>query len=304
MGRCGLVCDNVLSFEVVTADGTVRTADNENEPDLYWPLRGGGGNFGVVTSMKYRLYPIRTVLSGMIVHPLESGREVLRFYREFVAGIPDELVVYAAALTTPDGFQALALIPCYCGDDLEEGAKLLAPLRQFGSPVADTLGAMPYLALQQMLDGAAPYGIHSYWKSNFLESLTDNAVGTFVSWMLRCSSPLTLGVLEHCHGQVQRVPENATAIGLRKASFDLVILSLWNTGAAEPHIAWTREFWGAMQPWSAGLVYVNGLDADDRGRIRESYGANYPRLAAIKQQYDPTNLFRVNQNVRPARAAG
>src|SRR5437868_8916412 len=144
-GRCGFVCDNVLSFEVVTADGTVVTASAIDHPDLYWALRGGGGNFGVVTSFEFQLYPISTVISGLVLHPLERGADVLRFYREYVSSAPDELTVYAAALTTPDGFAALALAPCYCGNDLEEGARLLEPLRKFGSPVADLVAPMPYV---------------------------------------------------------------------------------------------------------------------------------------------------------------
>jgi FAD/FMN-containing dehydrogenase len=302
-GRCGFVCDNVLSFEVVTADGNVRTASADEHPDLYWALRGGGGNFGVVTSFEYRLYPIGTVISGLLVHPLERGADVLRFYREYVASAPDEVTVYAGALTTPDGFEALALVPCYCGDDLEEGARLLAPLRKFGPPVADLVAPMPYVAMQQIMDAACPSGIHSYWKSNFLRALTDEAIETFVSHARARTSPRTIAIIEHYHGQALRVPPSATAFGLRTEMFDLVILTMWEGGDPERHIQWTRTFWNAMKPSSAGTVYVNALSVGDENRIREAYGANYERLAEIKTKYDASNVFRVNQNIRPLAAA-
>jgi FAD/FMN-containing dehydrogenase len=303
MGRFGLSCDNVLSFEVITADGFLRTASSDENPDLYWALRGGSGNFGAVTSMLYQLHPVSQVLCGMILYPLPQGRDVIRNYRDIADQIPDELTVYTAAITTPEGFQALAVIPCYSGDDLESGARVIEPLRRFGSPVADTVGPMPYLAVQQMLDAAAPYGIHSYWKGNFVRELSDEVIGIFVDHCLQVSSPRTISLLEHCHGAVQRVAADATAIGLRGERFDYIVVSLWEGGNPDPHIKWTREFSDAMKPYSSGLAYVNGLSADDSGRIREAYGRNYDRLAQIKQRYDPDNLFRSNQNIRPAAAA-
>jgi hypothetical protein len=304
MGRCGLACDNVLSAQIVTADSAIRTASADENPDLYWALRGGGGNFGAVVSMEYQLYPIATVLGGMLLHPLERAGEALRLYRDFVANAPDELTVYAGVLTTPDGFQALAFVLCYCGDNLEEGARLLAPLREFGPPVADLVGPMPYPALQQMLDPAAPFGIHSYWKSNFMNSLSDDAIEIFVSYARSRTSPRTICILEHCHGQAQRVAPETTAVSLRTEMLDLVILALWDGGDATPHIEWARQFWNAMQPYSAGSVYVNTLTADEGSRIPEAYGPNYNRLAEVKAKYDPSNLFRVNHNIRPAKAAG
>jgi FAD/FMN-containing dehydrogenase len=303
MGRCGLVCDNVLSFEVVTADGEVRRASAEEHPDLYWALRGGGGNFGAVTSIQYRLYPIQRVLAGHLIHPIERGGEVLRFYRDFAAAAPDELTIYASSLVLPDGFQVLAITPCYCGDNLEEGARLMEPLRKFGPPVADTVAPMPYTALQQMLDAAAPYGIRSYWKSNFLQTLDDNAIDTYVSFARSRTSPHAGFILEHCHGAVQRVAADATAVSLRDHTFNLVILTMWQDADDARHIDFTRRFYDAMQPYSAGSVYVNALSADDGGRVREAYGPNYSRLAEIKAKYDPTNLFRLNNNIRPAAAA-
>jgi FAD/FMN-containing dehydrogenase len=303
MGRCGLACDNVLSAQIVTADGKVVTASADEHPDLYWALRGGGGNFGVVISLEYKLYPITTVLSGLILHPLERGTEVLRFFRDFIVNAPDELTVYAGVLTTPDGFEALALIPCYCGDSLDEGARVLAPLREFGAPVGDMVGPMGYASMQQMLDPAVPYGIHSYWKSNFMRTLSDEAIETFVSYGRSRTSQRTICILEHCHGKAQRVAPEETAVALRREMLDLVILSLWESGDPAPHVEWTRQFWTAMQPHSAGSVYVNALSADESSRIAEAYGPNYSRLAEVKAKYDPVNLFRVNHNIRPAKAA-
>lgn len=303
MGRCGLACDNVLSAQIVTADGKVLTASAIEHSDLYWAPRGGGGNFGAVVSFEYQLYPITTVLSGLILHPLERGAEALRFYRDFIVSAPDELTVYAGVLTTPDGFQALALIPCYCGDNLDEGDRVLAPLRKFGPPVADMVGPMPYRSMQQMLDPAVPYGIHSYWKSNFMAALSDEAIETFVSYSRSRTSQRTLCILEHCHGQAQRVAPQETAVAMRREMLDLVILTLWEGGDPAPHVEWTRQFWTAMQPYSAGSVYVNTLSADESSRISEAYGPNYGRLAEVKAKYDPANLFRVNHNIRPAKAA-
>jgi FAD/FMN-containing dehydrogenase len=299
MGRFGLACDNVISFQVVVADGSVRTASADENPDLYWALRGGGGNFGVVVSFEYQLYPITTVLAGMLVHPLEQAGEALRFYRDYIENVPDELTVYAGVLTTPEGFDVLAFVPCYCGDNLDIGSGLLEPLRKFGPPIADTVGAMPYLTLQRMLDPALRYGIHSYWKSNFVQTLSDGAIDTFVSHARSRTSPRTICIFEHSHGKVHRVPPEATAMSLRKHRLAMHLLAVWEGGEPEPHIRWTRQFWSAMQPYSAGSVYVNSLAVDDSDRIPEAYGLNYQRLREIKTKYDPSNVFRVNHNIRP-----
>lgn len=210
MGRCGLVCDNTLSYDVVLATGELIRASASEHTDLFWALKGGGGNFGVVTSITYRMYSITTVISGMVLHPLAASRDVLRFYRDFtMAGLPDELIVYAAALTTPDGHPVLALIPVWCGD-LAEGERVLDPLRKFGSPIADFIGRMPYPAMQQMLDGAVPFGFRSYWKSRFLRDLPDEAIDTFLEFAQSRTSPRSLAILEHAHGAVSRVADDAT----------------------------------------------------------------------------------------------
>jgi FAD/FMN-containing dehydrogenase len=301
MGQCRLVCDNTLSYEVVVASGELIRATADENADLFWALKGGGGNFGVVTSITYRMYPIKTVISGMVLHPLAHAREVLTFYRDFViSGLPDELIVYAAALSTPDGHPVIALLPAWCGSDLAEGERLLEPLRKFGSPIADLVSRMPYPAMQEMIDGVAPFGRRSYWKSRFLHDLPDAAIETFVGFAESRTSFHSLAVLEHSHGASSRVAPNATAFPARTAPFDLVLISQWSTAEEDArHIEWTREFHSAMQPWSAGSVYVNGLDQDDAARVPEAYGANYTRLGTIKAAYDPDNRFRRNQNIPP-----
>jgi FAD/FMN-containing dehydrogenase len=307
MGQCGLSCDNTLAYDVVTADGEKITASAGEHQDLFWALKGGGGNFGVVTSITYRLYPVTEVISGMIVHPLSRAREALAFYRDFVsAGLPDELVVYASAITTPEGVPVIAIIPAYTGKDLDEGERLLAPLRAFGPPVADSVQRMPYLAMQSMIDPACPYGVmRSYWKSHFLSALPDTAIETFVQHAERCTSPRTFSIIEHAHGAVARVAPDATAFPIREHQFNLVVLTLWEDASDDARqIAWTRAFYGAMQPWSAALVYVNALSDDDGGRVAEAYGLNFQRLADVKAKYDPGNMFRRNQNVPPARVSG
>jgi len=300
MGRCGLVCDNTLSYDAVVASGELIRVSPHEHADLFWALKGGGGNFGVVTSITYRMYPVSTVISGMVLHPLAHAREVLKFYRDFVmSGLPDELTVYAAALSTPDGQPVVALIPAWCGENPAEGERLLDPLRKFGSPIADLIGSMPYPAMQQMLDAVAPFGLRSYWKSSFLRDLPDVAIDTFVQFAESGTSPRSLAILEHAHGAVTRVKVDATAFPTRSAPFDLVLISVWNeAGEDARHIDWTRRFHSAMQPWSAGSVYVNSLDQDDADRVPEAYAQNYAKLSALKAAYDPDNRFRRNQNIR------
>ena len=301
MGMCGLVCDNTLSYDVAVAGGELIRASADEHADLFWALKGGGGNFGVVTSITYRMYPITTVISGMLLHPLAQAREVLKFYRDFVtSGLPDELIVYAAALSTPDGHSVIALIPAWCGNSLAEGERALDPLRKFGSPIADLITRMPYPAMQQMVDGAAPFGLRSYWKSRFLRSLPDVAIETFVEFAETRTSPRSLVVLEHSHGAVSRVNPVATAFPSRNDPFDLVLISAWtDPGEDTRHIGWTRRFHSAMDPWSAGSVYVNSLDQDDALRVAEAYNQNYARLSEVKASYDPENRFRRNQNILP-----
>jgi len=306
MGRCGLACDNTIAYTLITANGDAISASAKEHPELFWALKGGGGNFGVVTSFTFRLHVVTTVISGMILHPFARARDVLRHYRDFVqGGLPDELTVYATALTGPDGDSLLGLTPAYSGPNLDEGERLLAPLRAFGSPVADLVARMPYRAMQQIFDAGAPFGIRSYWKSTFLEALPDDAIDTFVECAAARVSPRTVVKLEHVHGAAARVAPDATAFPARRHAFNFVVLSLWDEAKDDArNVAWTRAFAGAMQPWSARLVYVNTLGDDEGDRVRDAYGENYARLAQVKATYDPANRFRRNHNILPLSTAG
>jgi FAD/FMN-containing dehydrogenase len=301
MGQYGMTCDNLLSVDIVTADGQFLTASPTEHPDLFWALRGGGGNFGVVTSFEYQLHPVGSVLAGMLLHPLASAREVLRFYREFTAAAPDELTAYAGLLTAPDGTPMVAIILCYCGS-LAEGERLVEPLRRFGPPAADLLRPMAYVELQSMLDAAFPPGLQSYWKANQMGELSDAAIDAIVAHAATVSSPMSAILIEHHHGAMSRVTPNTTAFAHRRAPYDFIIFSVWPDRAEnDRHIRWTREFWQAMRPFFADGVYMNAL-SDDEGvdRIRAAYGTSYERLVAVKNQYDPANFFRVNQNIAPS----
>ncbi|MDP8924398.1 MAG: FAD-binding oxidoreductase [Chloroflexota bacterium] len=302
--KYGLAVDNLLSADVVTAGGRLLHASADEHPDLFWALRGAGANFGVVTSFEYRLHPVGpTILGGMVLHPLDQVREVLRFYREFIAGAPDELTTYAAILTDPDGIQVAGLALCYSGN-LTEGERAVAPLRAFGSPIADMVDRMPYLAQQALLGMGFPYGRQNYWQSGLTRTLTDDAIEAIVDYAPSVPSPFTAIVLAANAGAVGRVDPGETAYYHRAAPYNFMILSAWESPVeTERNVRWTREFFAAVRPQLSGGVYVNDLnDPREEGdaRVREAYGANYSRLAAIKATYDPTNVFRANQNIRPS----
>jgi FAD binding domain/Berberine and berberine like len=300
-GRFGLACDSLISADVVTAEAEfLRASERENE-DLFWGLRGGGGNFGIVTSFEYRLHPLGPVLAGPVFHPAARAREVLRFYREFTAGEPDELTTYAGLLTGPDGTPLVGIVVCYSGP-LEQGEKLVEPVRKFGPPVADHIGPMPYRAAQQMFDAAFPHGRYNYWKSSLAPQLDDALIEVVVEQMARVPSPYSAVMLEHYHGAYSRPRPSDTAYRHRAATYDVVIIANWPERAdTERNVAWTRDLFRAVQAClPGGGVYVNFLDGDEgTERIRAAYGDNYDRLVALKRKYDPTNFFRMNQNIRP-----
>ena len=303
MGSYGLSCDNLLSVDVVTADGRLLQASATENPDLFWGVRGGGGNFGVVTSFEYQLHAVGQVLGGMVIHPVERARDVLKFYREFTRTAPDALTSMAVCLTSPEGAPVVALLVCYNGP-LAEGEKVLQPLRAFGPPVADHIGPMAYTALQNMLEAGFPAGLQNYWKSNFLQDLSDDAIAVMVDGFAQMPAPTSALAIEHISGAVSRVSEDATAFTHRQAPYNLLIVGIWpDLANNDTNIRWVRQTWDAMQPFSSGGVYVNYLgQAADEGaeRIKEAYGvAKYERLLALKKQYDPTNLFRLNQNINP-----
>ncbi|OWJ60807.1 FAD-binding oxidoreductase [Inquilinus limosus] len=298
----GLTCDNLLSAEVVTAEGEVVTADAGSHPDLFWGLRGGGGNFGIVTSFLFRAHPVATVLGGLVVYPREVAAEFLRHYREVMATAPDELTAYAGLISTPDGAPATAVVLCYSGDDLAAGERAVRPLRSFGTPLLDAVQPMPFLAMQSILDGAFPDRAHNYWKSTFLTALTDAAIDTIVEHGNRAGSPLS-GVVVECYGGAySRVGATDTAYGQRQSVFNLGITAQWLDPAdGDRHIAWARAAWEAMQPYSSGGGFLNFIDNEPAEVIRAAFGPNYDRLAAVKAKYDPDNFFSLNQNVPPAR---
>jgi FAD/FMN-containing dehydrogenase len=299
-GKHGLSCDNLLSADIVTADGKLLTASAEQNPDLFWGLRGGGGNFGVVTSFEYKLHPVGPVLAGMVVHPMDKAREVLRFYREFCRACPDELVAAAALMTSPDGDPVAVIVAAYIGD-LAEGERAVAPVRKFAAPLADTIAPTTYVALNSLFDAAFPYGgVQRYWKSSFLKELPDEMLDIMIARTAKFLSPMSNVLFFHVHGAAARVDCDATAFGQRADQWDYDVISQWTDGAGAGHIEWTRAFWNAVEPFASGGVYVNHLDAEEgTTRIRAAYRHGYDRLVALKNRYDPTNLFRLNQNIKP-----
>jgi len=296
MNKYGLACDNLLSADVVTADGRFLTASADENQDLFWGLRGGGGNFGVVTSFEYRLHPLTQVLAGTLTWPLGKAEKVLQFFGEFTRDAPDEVAAIASISAEPHGAPAVGIDVCYAGP-LGEAERVLAPLRGFGSPATDNIGEMSYPRLQ---DSKAPWGLYNYWRSGFLRDLSDDAVETVAAHSKAIPSSLSeVNVWSH-HGAVNRVKPDATAFSHRGVRFNLEILSIWREPAeSEKNLAWNRAFWSAMEPFLASRVYVNFLGSGEEVRIRAAYGENYERLVALKTKYDPTNLFRVNQNIKP-----
>ncbi|MGH9530871.1 MAG: FAD-binding oxidoreductase [Terriglobales bacterium] len=298
MGKYGLACDNLISADVVTAEGRLLTASATQNDDLFWGLRGAGGNFGVVTSLEYRLYEVGPVLGGGVFYPAEKTREVLRFYRDFIPSAPEELSTQAAAVTLPDVGRMVGIAGCYCGP-IAEGEKLLKPLRTFGPPAVDLFAPIPYVQLQSMLDPFFPPGRHAYTKANFLNELSDGAIDAFAAYAT-APSPYTSGVLEHLGGAFSRVPPAETAFAHRTYPYNFSIWANWVDAAdTEKNIRWSRDFWDAMRPFMGAGAYVNYLEDEADPRVREAYGPNYERLVALKSRYDPTNFFRMNHNIRP-----
>jgi FAD/FMN-containing dehydrogenase len=311
MRKYGATVDNLLSADLVTAGRQVVTASEEHNADLFWAIRGGGGNFGIVTSFEYRLHAVGpTVLAGPIFHPLERAPEALRFYREFAAAAPDELTtIFELSVAQPlpflpaevHGKPILMVGACYAGAP-KEGLEVVRPLKEFGDPIADLLEPKPYLALQSMFDPFVPHGWHRYWKSVELPPLTDDAIDTLVEHASEQTSPNSYCIVFQLGGAVSRVKESDTAYSQRDAAYNVNINAVWtpeDTGG-ERHIAWANDFFDAMQPHARGRVYVNFLGDEGAERVRAAYGPErYGRLMELKRTYDPTNLFRVNQNIEP-----
>jgi FAD/FMN-containing dehydrogenase len=297
----GLTCDNLLAADVVTADGQLRHASLDTNPDLFWALRGGGGNFGVVTAFQYQLHAVSTILGGLVIHPRSAARDVIRFHRDFITSAPEELTSYVGLITAPDGSPVVALASCYCGD-LQEGARVLRPLRAFGSPLVDGMQAMPYTGMQGLFGPAFPWNNRNYWKSSYLREFPDAAIDAVVDYANQSHSALSAIVIEYYGGAVSRVAAEATAFAHREANFNILILGQWREAAEDAlHVQWARDCWQAITPWTSNAVYMNALSAgEDPQAVRAAYGTNYARLAAVKAQLDPQNLFRMNQNITPA----
>jgi len=301
-GKHGLSIDNLLSAEVVTADGQLRRASAEENPDLFWAVRGGGGNFGVVTAFEYQLHPVGEVLGGMVIYPLDQAAAMLRFYRDLCPTIPDEAEAYAALLTSPEGVPVAALLLGYNGP-VEQGEKVLAAARRFGTPLADTVAPMAYGARQSMLDVPfAEHGLHRYWRSAFTEHLSDALIDELVAAAATFSSPLSSLILFYLHGAAVRVPAAKTAFSARRAQWDFDAIGQWSEGAqSATHIAWVRDGWKRLEAHLKGSVYINHVATDDLPeKVRASFGDNYQRLRQLKARFDPANLFRMNANIPPA----
>jgi hypothetical protein len=301
MGKHGLTVDNLISADVITADGTFLQASETNNPDLFWALRGGGGNFGVVTSFEYRLHPVTRVLGGLVLYSLEQAPSVLRFYREFCRTLPDEAEAFAALLTAPQGMPVVALLLGYNGS-IAEGEEVLGPARRFGTPIADLVGPMPYVARQTILDAPnAEHGLHRYWRSAFADQISDDLIDALAEGAATFTSPLSALILFYVHGAATRPGPTETAFAARQPQWDFDAIGQWSDAASsDQHIRWLRALWTRLEPHLLGKVYTNHIAAEDRPEtIRASFGGNYARLQQIKAIYDPTNIFRMNANISP-----
>lgn len=309
----GFTCDNLRSVDLVTANGELVTASETENFDLFWGVRGGGGNFGIVTSFEYDLHPVGPeVIGGVIIYPLDAARDVLQFYRKFTASAPNELgsmAVFRLAPAAPfipeemHGKPVIGIVICYAGD-IEEGKRVVQPLKDYGEPIVDAIKPKSYTEQNTMLDAGQPAGLQYYWKNEYLDQISDDAIDTCISYAACMTSPHTRVALFHLGGTVQKIDEAAMAVSHRDAEYILAINTGWkNPEENTTQVQWTRDFWTAMQPFSVGGVYVNFLSEDDgQDRVKAAYGdAKYARLVQLKNKYDPNNVFQMNQNILPTR---
>ena len=297
--KYGLVSDNLIAADIVTADGRLLAASETENPDLFWGIRAGGGNFGVATTLQFKLYPVGPVLAGLALYSFDQAREVLRFYRDFSKDLPDELNTASALLTSPEGDKMVDIVVCYNGP-IEDGERAIEPVRKFGPPVDDQIRPMAYAELQGMLDEVVPPGREYYMKPHFLSEISDETIDILIEHYSKVTSPLSMPFFQQTGGAMQR---GDTAYSHRDALYNLILIASWeDPEESEIHIKWTRDLWEALQPHSTGGVYVNDIGGEAQGEgdlIRAAYGASYPRLVEVKKKYDPTNLFRHNQNIKP-----
>ena len=302
--KYGMSIDNLLSAQVVAADGKVLTASASENDDLFWALRGGGGNFGVVNSFEFQAHPVATVLGGPLLYPRAMAVEVIRHFRDYIASAPDELTAYAALLHGPDGSPVAGVIACYCGD-VAAGERILQPLRKFASPIVDGIQAMPFPAMQSLLGPAFPDGNHNYWKSTLQRELSDDAISAVVEHANRLHSPLSCVVFEYYGGAAGRVESGATAFPHRNLPWDILFLAQWADAAqSNIHRDWARSGEEILRPYSENAHLLSALDVEAEDVIKGAFGLNLPRLAAIKKKYDPANFFRVNHNINSGTQAG
>ena len=304
MAKHGLALDNLLAAEVVTAEAKVIRASADENADLFWALRGGGGNFGVVSAFQFRLHPVGPMVTGgLVAHPFEKARDVMHFYRDFTRSLPDEMMAFMGLVHAPDGSgtKLAALVVCHCGDAAAAEAAL-GPVKAFGPPVMDAVGPIPYSALNGMLDGGFPKGALNYWKSSFLRTLSDAAIDAMIACFAKCPSPMSKMLLEHFHGAACRVKPDATAFPHRDESYNLAILSQWmDPSATAACTRWAKESHDAMAPFMTAGRYVNYLgDDENQSSVSSAYGGNFARLRQVKAKYDPGNVFHINQNIPPA----
>lgn len=298
--KYGLALDNVIGADVVTADGHLLTANADENQDLFWGLRGGSGNFGIVTSLEYRLHELGPVFAGAVFYPASRAEEVLRFFREFAETIPDELVIQCGSFSLPDKTPVFAVAACYCGP-ISEGEKVLKPLRTFGPPIADAMSTMSYVQLQGMFDPFFPPGRLTYVKSNFIRVLDGDAIRTIAGFAGKSPSGFSFApFIEHWHGAPTRVAIADTAFPHRQYSYNLMFWSNWeNPSESDTNIQWTRACWKALQAFLVEGSYGNYVSDEGDPFARAAYGPNYDRLVALKNKYDPSNFFRMNHNIKP-----
>jgi len=303
MGKYGLTIDNLLSVELVTADGRVKRASADSHPDLFWAVRGGGGNFGIVTTFEFQLHPVDTLLAGLVSYPVTRAREVLHFYREFTRTVPDDLTSGVALVSTPDGLPIVALGLCSCGP-LAESQRLLDPIKSLGTPLVNQIRPMSYLEVISMLDALVPRGRHYYSKARSLDTLSEELFDAMIEAHTVRPSPWTQIVLQHVHGATSRVGPTETAFALRKEYHSMQIMVSWTAEealTADTTINWVRDLWTAAEPFASSGTYINflGSEEDESAAVRASYGPNYERLVQVKNAYDPTNFFHLNHNIKP-----
>jgi FAD/FMN-containing dehydrogenase len=300
MGKHALALDNLLSVDLVMADGSTLTASAEQNADLFWGVRGGGGNFGVAASLEYRLHKVGPhVTGGVIAYPFAQAWDVLRRFRDITASLPDEMMVFGGLIHAPDGSPLVAMVVCHCGP-IEAGERAVQPIKAFGTPAMDVIAPIPYTTMNTMLDDAYPRGALNYWKSNFLSTLSDDAIRTMIDCFAQCPTPMGQLLLEHFHGAVTRIGVTDTAFPHRSEGYNLLVLAEWlDRKDNDACIAWARESYAAMNPFVSASRYVNYLGDDDGGdAVAAAYGPNYQRLLALKGKYDPENFFRMNHNIR------